>query len=110
MLVPLQGFLNAIAYGWTRSGFLSAVSTRPRRMRSGSETDALATSLGTVDENREETDEEDNGGEPPTSVSQDEDEVHAGKGRNNIAFANSGQRCSTRRADKKRSQRQPARS
>ena len=27
-LVPLQGFLNAVAYGWTRGDFLSVMSTQ----------------------------------------------------------------------------------
>ena len=79
LFVPVQGFLNAIAYGWTRSGFLSAISARRRRrLRSYSETEVLATSLGTVDENEEEeTDEEDNGAEPPTSSVVRQKEVEA---------------------------------
>ena len=28
IFVPIQGFLNALAYGWTREDFLSAMSSR----------------------------------------------------------------------------------
>ena len=31
LLVPLQGFLNALAYGWTRGDFLSVMSSQHHR-------------------------------------------------------------------------------
>ena len=61
ILVPSQGFLNALAYGWTRGDFLSVMSTaRHSRHRRQQQTDSLATSYDTLadDEEEEETEVE----------------------------------------------------
>ena len=62
ILVPSQGFLNALAYGWTRGDFLSVMSTaRNSRHRRQQQTDSLATSYDTLADDEEEEGEE--GGE-----------------------------------------------
>ena len=51
MLVPSQGFLNALAYGWTRGDFLSVMS---RKRYNRSRPDSLATSYEAMEEEEEE--------------------------------------------------------
>ena len=68
-LVPSQGFLNALAYGWTRGDFLSVMSTRRyNRPRP----DSLATSYEEMDE-EEEVEE--------TEVESDTEEGEEGRGK-----------------------------
>ena len=57
LFVPSQGFMNALAYGWTRGDFLSVMITR-RHNRTLS--DSVATSYeGMEEEEEEETEVED---------------------------------------------------
>ena len=57
LFVPSQGFMNALAYGWTRGDFLSVMTTR-RHNRTLS--DSVATSYeGMEEEEEEETEVED---------------------------------------------------
>ena len=59
ILVPSQGFLNALAYGWTRGDFMSVMSTaRHSRHRRQQQTDSLATSYDTLADDEEEEGEE----------------------------------------------------
>ena len=51
LFVPSQGFMNALAYGWTRGDFLSVMTTR-RQDRT------LSDSVGTSYEGMEEEEEE----------------------------------------------------
>ena len=53
--MPSQGFLNALAYGWTRGDFLSVMSTR---RVSRSRPDSLATSYDAVEVEEEEEEED----------------------------------------------------
>ena len=56
VFVPVQGFLNALAYGWTREDFLTTMSSRhSRSYRPQSNAAWPATSLG---ENEEQTEME----------------------------------------------------
>ena len=57
--VPLQGFLNALAYGWTRGDFLSVMSRRKLRRHSRQPPDSLGTSYDGMMEEEEEEEEED---------------------------------------------------
>ena len=47
LLVPSQGFLNALAYGWTRGDFISVMSTR--RLGGFPKTDSPGSSYGVVE-------------------------------------------------------------
>ena len=56
--MPVQGFLNAVVYGWTRGDFLNVMSSQ----RPGIRQDSFALSQDTMDEEEEtqgEDDEED---------------------------------------------------
>ena len=55
-LVPLQGFLNALTYGWTRGDFLSVMSRRRLRRHSRQPPDSLGTSYNAMMEEEEEDD------------------------------------------------------
>ena len=50
--MPLQGFLNALAYGWTRGDFLSVMSNSSQTMRDFSQSHSH--SYGTVKRRKEE--------------------------------------------------------
>ena len=57
LFVPSQGFLNAMAYGWTRGDFLSVMSVRPPHNRRLFES-AASTSCEAMEEEEEEEEEE----------------------------------------------------
>ena len=50
IFVPSQGFLNALAYGWTRGDFLSVMSSRRRHRQR----DSFSTSYEAMEEEEEE--------------------------------------------------------
>ena len=56
LIVPSQGFLNAVAYGWTRGDFLSVMSVR---RYSRTLPDSISTSYEAMEEEEEETEVED---------------------------------------------------
>ena len=56
--VPLQGFLNALAYGWTRGDFLSVMSRRRLRRYSRQPPDSLGTSYNAMMEEEEEEEDD----------------------------------------------------
>lgn len=56
IFVPLQGFMNALAYGWTRGDFLSVMSTQ---IQTPSQPQILATSCEAVKVEEEEEEDVD---------------------------------------------------
>ena len=55
LIVPSQGFMNAVAYGWTRGDFLSVMSSR---RYSRTLPDSVLFSYNSMEEEEEEEEEE----------------------------------------------------
>ena len=58
MLVPSQGLLNALAYGWTRRNFLSAIFTQRTNNTTRGRPKSLTTSLEERDEDEGDMEDE----------------------------------------------------
>ena len=58
MLVPSQGLLNALAYGWTRRNFLSVIFTQRTNNTTRGRPKSLTTSLGERDEDEGDMEDE----------------------------------------------------
>jgi hypothetical protein len=63
-LVPLQGFLNAVAYGWTRGDFLSVMSTQHNLSNLSDSQPHSYGSVNKTDVRRDDEDDEDEDSEP----------------------------------------------
>ena len=87
IFVPIQGFINALAYGWTRGDFLRVMSSRHGNENQAS-TQALSPTTS-LEETEEETDTEQEGHswkdltrgtvvpgkQPGTAAAEDRDEI-----------------------------------
>ena len=52
--VPIQGFLNALAYGWTRREFLTVMSSQQHTVQGGLQTGSQTSACNMLVENKEE--------------------------------------------------------
>ena len=81
LTAPSQGFLNALAYGWTRGDFLSVMSKNRPRLNS-----LTASSDNQGDEEEEEEDEE----KEETEVEDEREDWERGsQSRNSLLFSSS---------------------